>query len=234
MTKSFGWKVCLISGALFLSLTAPVAADVIYSNTTNDWAGGTRFNPGTAEVGDEVFLESTGFLTHFSFSFWSENSANPTTLAGNVEARVQFYRMNGAPFNGYATPGPASFFDSGWFSIGSAPQSRATISFNAGVDFAPNGLFIPDTDITWSVQFRGLGGTDSVGLDIFAPSTVGTNPVDYWWRNPSDNNWYLLADQNGVPMNFAARFEANIPEPSSFSLLVIGGLAAAWMRRNRQ
>lgn len=234
MTKSFGWKVCLISGALLLSLTAPSSADVIYSNTTNDYAGGTRFDPGIAEVGDEINLTHTGFLTNFSFEFWGENTANPAAFAGTVEARVQFYRMNGTPFNGYATPGAFSFFDSGWISLGVTPQPRATLQFVAGVDFAPQGLFIPDTDITWSVQFRGMGATDTVGLDIFSPVTVGSNFPDYWWRNPADSNWYLMTDETGIPMNFAARFEANIPEPSSLSLLALGGLAALWMRRGRK
>lgn len=232
MMKSFGWKVCLISGALWLSMTAASMADVIYSNSTNDL--NTRFTPGTAEVGDEVILRSTGFLTNFSFGIWGENSDTPSTFAGNVEGRVQFYRMNGAPFNGYSTPGPFAFYDSGWFTIGTTPLPRATISFVAGVDFPPMGLFIPDTDITWSVQFRGMTGGDSVGLDIFSPPTVGSNYPDYWWRNPADSGWDLLQDQNGVPMNFAARFEANIPEPSSLSLLALGGLAAMWMRRSRQ
>lgn len=213
-----------------LGLSAPVFADVIYSNTTNDLS--MRFNTGLAEVGDEVTLESTGFLTSFSLEYWAENSASSSAFAGNVEARVRLYRNNGELVSGYASPNDF-IYDSGWFSLG-VPTSRSTINFAAGVDWSPGGLFIADNNITWSIQFQGLGSTDSAGLDVFDPPTVGSSYDDYWWKNPSTGEWSLLQDGSSIPMNFAARFEATIPEPSSMSLVLLGGLAAVWMRRNRK
>jgi len=231
MMKSFSRNLCLVSGALMLGLSTPVFADVIYSNTTNDLS--MRFNTGAAEVGDEITLESTGFLTSFSLEYWAENSANSSAFAGNVEARVRLYRNTGGLVSGYASPGAVAIYDSGWFSLG-VPTSRSTINFAAGIDLPPSGLFIPDSTITWSVQFQGLGSTDSAGLDVFNPPTVGSSYDDYWWRNPSTGEWALLQDGTGIPMNFAARFEATIPEPSSLSLVLLGGLGAVWMRRNRK
>jgi hypothetical protein len=211
-------------------MSVPSFADAIYSNTSNDLS--TRFDTGTAEVGDEVTLESTGFLTSFSLEYWAENSASSSAFAGNVEARVRLYRNNGELVSGYASPSDF-IYDSGWFSLG-APTSRSTINFAAGVDWSPSGLFIADNNITWSIQFQGLGSTDSAGLDVFNPPTVGSSYDDYWWRDPGTGEWSLLQDGSGIPMNFAARFEATIPEPSSLSLVLLGGLGAVWMRRNRK
>ena len=225
MTKSFRRNVCLLAGALALSLSLPAAAEVLYDNTTNDQ--NQRFDPGTSEVGDQIILANTGFLTSFSFEYFG--MANQTTgFAGNPEGRVQFYRMNGAPVSGYASPG-TSFYDSGWFSIPSLTE-RSTMNFTAGQDFPLTGLFLPTTEITWSIQFRGLGTGDSLGVDIYSPPTVGGNYDDYWINTGS--GWALR--QDAFPIDFAARFEANIPEPSSITLLVVGGLGMFLMRRNRR
>lgn len=228
MTKSFRRNVCLAAGALWLALSIPsiAQAQVLYDNSVNDLA--TRFEVGEFEVADQITLASTGYLTDFSFQFFGLSNQEGT-FAGDVEARVVFYRMNGPEFNGYATPG-SSFYDSGWFSIG-APTTRSTINFTEGVDFIPGGIFIPTTDISWGVQFRGMGSGDIVGLDLFDPPVIGGSLDDYWSRESGE--WILRQSTGDIPINFAARFEANIPEPSAVSLLVIGGVAAFIMRRKK-
>lgn len=228
MTKSFGRNVCLLAGAFALSVSLTTTADVLFDNTVND--ANQRFNPGTSEVGDQIVLSSTqpGPLSSFSFEYFGTSTQSGQTLfAGNVEGRVRFYSMDGTPFNGYASPGTA-FYDSGWFSV-PAPTERSTMNFTAGVDFPPTGLFIPVGEMTWSIQFRGLGSGDVVGLDIFTPPVVGQDYPDYWVKE--GNNWVLK--QDAFPIDFAARFEANIPEPSSITLLLFGGLGMFLMRRNR-
>jgi hypothetical protein len=74
--------------------------------------------------------------------------------------------------------------------------------------------------MTWSVQFSGMSGADSVGIDIYSPPTVGAEVGDfgdYWdFSGPT-----LLT--NTVPMDFAAKFEA-VPEPSTMILSLCGGL----------
>jgi hypothetical protein len=202
-------------------------AEVIYGNTSNDLS--TRFEPGVFEVGDQIVLTSMGWLMNFSFEYWGTTTNPSGNFTGNVEARVRFYRMDGEPIQGYASPG-TSFYDSGWFSV--APTERATMQFLAGQDFSPNGHFIPVTDMTWSVQFRNMGTGDSVGLDIFSPPEIGGNYPDYWQR---DEVWALRESnlEPQVPMNFAARFEATIPEPSTMSLMLFGGLAAYLLRKRQ-
>lgn len=202
------------------------AATTIFDNSVYDL--GVRFNPGTTEVGDEISLGGTErYLTSFSFEFWGVNSASPgnVSFAGPVEARVRFYQNDGKPFNGYGTPNSV-FYDSGWFSVPN-PTPRATFGFFAGTDFPSGGLFIPPSatpwisDLTWSVQFRNMGATDSVGVDLYSPAVVGLDYPDYWANN---GGWTL---QNGaVPMDFAARMEANadIPEPPVAALSLLGVL----------
>lgn len=213
-------------GAGFLQVAH---ADVIFNNSTNDL--NTRFNPGTLEVGDEILLAGTArYLYNFSFEYWG--TASGASFAGPVEARVQFYVNNGALFNGYPTPG-TNFFDSGWFG-GFSPTPRLTLDFTAGNDFPSTGLLITNSDITWSVTFRGMGAGDNVGVDIYSPPVVGSDYPDYWENN---GGWALKT--NSIPMDFATVWEASIapvPEPSAIALLLLGGagfagLAGAWRRK---
>jgi hypothetical protein len=116
------------------------------------------------------------------------------------------------------------FFDSGLFSV-STPTARNTFDFTAGSDFPTGGLFLGPgpggtllTNMTWTVQFSGMGATDSVGVDIYSPPVVGGGYSDYWVNN---GGWLLQT--NLVPMNFAATMSAT-PEPAPVVLWVLGGL----------
>jgi hypothetical protein len=218
-------NVLLVLGALWLGSTLPLCGAIIYSNSFNDLS--VRFDPGTTEVGDEILLASTErYLTTFDFEFWGTNSASPAnlTFAGAVEARVRFYVNDGTLYNGYVRPG-TMFYDSGWFSV--SPTPRSILSFNAGSDLPSGGLFIPTSDMTWSVQFRGMDSTDTVGVDLYSPPEVGQNYPDYWEND--GGRWTLLT--NTVPMDFGARMWAEIPEPSVATLSIIGGLGILSLAR---
>ena len=92
---------------------------------------------------------------------------------------MRFYVNDGPPWDGYPTPGAIPFFDSGWFG-GFGPTGRSTFIFRAEADFPSGGLFIPADSMTWSVQFQGMGPTDTVGVDLYSPPTVGQGYPDYW------------------------------------------------------
>lgn len=194
----------LIIGVLWLSAGVPLPAAVIFDNSVHDLV--TRFTPGTNEVGDEILLGSPErYLTNFSFEFWGTNTANSNTFSGPVEARVRFYQNNGEPFNGYPSPGDM-FYDSDWFAL--APTPRSTEVFTLGSDFAWTGLFLPVTsNMTWSVQFQGMGATDSVGVDIYSPPVTGQDYPDFWLN--TNGTWLLLTNNSGVHIDFAARMEAS-------------------------
>jgi hypothetical protein len=204
--------------ALALALGLPLKADIIYDNSINDLT--TRFSPGTNEIGDQITLAgSMRFLTNFSFEFYATNTANPFAFAGvNVQARVRFYLNDGAPFNGYATPGSV-IYDSGFFSV-PGPTARSTFIFTAGSDFPSAGLWLPSSDMTWSVQFSGMGATDDLGVDLYDPVAVGGNHTDYWYNDAGI--WTLKT--NVMSVDFAARMSATVPEPSPLAMSLVGGL----------
>ena len=216
----------LALGTPGLTLPVNLTAATIFDNSKNDLL--TRFNPGTAEVGDELMLAgSERFLTNFSFEYWGTNTAGASAFAGAIEARVRFYRNDGAEFNGYASPG-SLLYDSQWFFLGE-PTERNTQLFEAGRDFPQEGLFLPVSELTWSVQFRGMGSTDLVGVDLYSPPTTGTAFPDYWEFEGA--GWQLMT--NSVPMDFASRFEASltsVPEPSAVALMTLVAVGCAGRR----
>jgi len=224
-------KALLVLGAVGFIAAAQAASVDIYKNSTTDL--NTRFNPGTLEVGNQVVLAGTNrFLTTFSFEWWGTNTASASTFAGNIQADVRFYLNNGALYSGYAAPG-TNFFDSGWFTPGTGtptPRSTAILFADAGGggDFPSGGLFIPANQITWTVQFRGMGATDTVGLDIYGPPSVGANFRDYWQY--SAGSWSLQTNSLST-MGFGALMSATVPEPSTITLSIIGGLCMLTLAR---
>jgi hypothetical protein len=233
MTICFRKSAGLLILACLTGATLQLSGATIYDNSVNDL--NLRFNPGTFQVGNEITLAgSERILTNFSFEFWGTNTASPgnVTFAGSVMAEVRFYLNDGTNFNGYATPG-TMFYDSGLFAV-TTPTARSTFNFTAPSDFG-GGLLIPASTITWTVQFSGMGGTDSVGLDLYSPPVVGSNFSDYWENQ--GNGWALKTNSLSSSMSFASRFEATVPEPSALALSLLGGfglfIAAGRLRRKR-
>jgi hypothetical protein len=171
----------------------------VYNNSVNDLL--YRFDPGPLEVGNEVILsDSARYASLFSFEFWGM-SAGGYEFEGDVQARVRFYRNDGPPASGYASPGTI-IYDSGPFPIPATPAGRATLIFD---EFqveavAPLTTPLPDS-FTWTVQFSGMTTNDSAGVDLYAPPTIGNTYSDYWEHET--NHWALKT--NSVPMEFASR-----------------------------
>lgn len=230
MIKSFRGTVLLITGTLALAASTPLQAQrTLFDNTSTDLQ--YRLTAGTAQIGDQIILSEAGvYMTAFSFEYFGTNtaSAGTTTFGGPVQARVRFYLNDGSPFNGVPGPG-TQLFDSGAFAISPTPDGRATLNFTAGADFPPGGLFLPSAELTWSVQFTGpfVSTTDLVGVDIYSPPTVGQDYPDYW-RFDNSVGWVL--ETNTVPVDFAARI-TGVPEPSSLTLALVGGLGLFFATR---
>jgi len=212
------------------SATTLSAATTIFDNSSNDLS--TRFNPGSLQVGDQIKLATTDpyarYMTLFSFEYYGYgfNTTFPEQFTGDVKAKVSFYLNDGALFNGYAMPG-TMFWTSGFFDV-PGPTSRNTFEFTAGADNIPaEGLFLPASEFTWTVQFLGMDGGDVVGLDIYSPPTVGQDYPDYWENN---GGWQLMTNSVAPTMNFAAKIEA-VPEPSTVTLSILGGLSILALAR---
>lgn len=194
-----------LCGALVLLMmlaslsVSTLRADTVYNNSTNDIK--VRFDTAAREVGDEIILAGTArYLTNFSFEYWGTSQAGAFAAA---EVRVRFYLNDGPEFNGYSTPG-TMFYDSDWFEV--RETERRTLVYTAGVDFPVEGLWIPETNFTWSVQFQGLAVGDAAGVDIYSPIVVGEGYPDYWEH--AINGWQLKTNYT-APMNFAAVFQAS-------------------------
>ena len=217
-------RVYLAISVLCFGLAMPLSAATIYDNSTTDLS--TRFDPGTSQVGNEIILAGTDrYLTGFSFEYWELN-----TSGSQVQADVQFYLNDGTLFNGYASPGPTSFFNSGWFNVSATARSTEVFSIADG-DFGAGGLFLPvESNMTWTVQFRGMGTGDSAGVDLYGPPSVGQAYSDYWQN--SGTSWALMTNSAAPPLaNFAADMVATVPEPSTMALSVLGGMGLLIMAR---
>jgi hypothetical protein len=215
----------LIIATLGVGSALPLMSQtVLFNNTTNDLV--TRFNPGSTQVGNEIILANNtlGLLTDFSFEYWGVNTLSPNNaaFAGPVSVEVRMFKNDGPAFNGYPTPG-TRFFDSTPIllsSINAGPTPRGTIAFGSLLgDFPLQGLTLPSSDITWTVQFTGMAPSDSVGLDLYYPPTVGQSYADYWSYNGI--SWTLQTNSIS-PTSFGAYFA--VPEPSSLAISLLGGL----------
>jgi len=209
--------------ALASALVYQARADVIFDNSMHDL--NRRFDPRGLEIGDEIQVSGAARnIQTFSFEYWGDSAA-PGFFAGDVQARVRFYRNDGALFSGYPGPGTL-FYDSGWFDVG--PTLRSTLIFLSGSDFPAEGLFLPETDFTWTVQFQGMGAGDAAGVDLYNPVATGSSYNDYWEKDVGV--WQLKT--NSVVMNFAAKLDAtsgSAPPPPALQMEHnLGQITLSW------
>ena len=230
---------------LTVTMTLGARANIVYDNTSTDTGYNLSVTNGQM-VGDQIILNSSTpvTLTSFSFEFYSPNA----TFTGSVMGEVWLYANDGAGTllsGGYATPSTV-LLDSTPFSLSTAQQYTsaspggpfdvATLNFDLLPNGYPTGLVVP-TNFTMVVSFTGLTGSDSVGVELFNPVTVGQNYPDYWYLNNGEpsSNWSLLTN-SVTPVNFGAQFVGTVPEPSmvSFALAGMAGLVGMGLGRRRR
>ena len=234
--KTWKWKIWAV--AILPAITATAQVD-LYNNTSTAVTGVMNC-PNGQEIGDQIFLGNTagypvlGDLTGFSIGYYSPDAY----FTGPVTADLRFYLNDGPLFNGYATPDPFPFYDTGTFDI-QTPQS-AVGTDGAMMCFSSSDLFsdalvnlnpsmpMPST-FTVSMEFQGLEGSDQAGLTLGTAPTVGYNYGDYWYND--GGNWELL--QNSIPVK--PWIEVEVPEPATLCLAAVGAvLLAGFARRRRQ
>lgn len=241
--KKLFLKSLVAGAAMVVAGSVAVRADVLYQNNTTQTGNILTGFVNGQQIGEEIWLGvlTPEYLTNFSFEYYSPDAS----WSGTVSADVRFYMNDGTPTNGFYTPN-TPFYDSGNIAFPNPLASTGGLTNSLVADFALSDLLFPPiggsgldpnmalpTNFTFTVTFSGLTGTESVGLPIFQPPTVGANFGDYWYD--ASGNWELLT--NSVPVAFGAVFNGSptpTPEPTVLGLAALGGAALALFARRRQ
>ena len=218
------------AGALMAASGIHAQPVVLYNNTTTDTGNSLSLNNNQI-LGDEIFLSSSSpfdDLTDFSFEIYSANSS----FMGDVQMTVSLYANNGTAFNGYPTPGTVLYTSS--FGLSSTPTQ--SVGANAEIldfDLSSSPVQVP-SDLTLAVSVTGLEGSDSLGIELFDPPSVGQNYDAYWLNTGS--TWALYTNSIGTT-EFGAKFTGTpTPEPSSLYLGAMGLsllMGTTWLRRRQ-
>lgn len=220
--KAFVSRILLLMALGFAVSTAH--AVYIYNNSVNDQTN--RLSAvDNLWFGDEVVLSTNytdRFMTGFDFQYWGTNTSGLT-----VDVRLQL--NDGTPYNGYNTPGTIVYE---YLGLSLSDTVRSTIIFNAAdLDafdgFADGGTLLTLDNLTLAVRFHLTGG-GTAGVDLYNPPVEGSGYLDYWQYN--GGSWELTTNNVFGTVNFGMRIEA-VPEPSSFSILMMGVLMTFGFRR---
>lgn len=231
-------------GAIALLSQNAQSQTVLYNNTstfTGDFNYVTSPTAGTA--GNQVILSGgpNDIITSLSFQYTFSGSDTPT---GSATADLIFYQNNGAQASGFTKGGasPSTILFSGTnVSLGTgsgAYTNGATITYSVANGGLPANFQVPQ-NFTWAVTFAGLTSSESAGLALFAPFTVGQNQGDAWYNTGNNSGaWALDVAPSGSPaLDFGATISGTaVPEPSSLSLLAVGSfglLASGWRKLRR-
>jgi hypothetical protein len=231
----------IIAAAAALALaTSSAFAGTIYSTTgtgTEFYGVGTSIANGHRgyEYGDQIVLPSEGYsFTGMTFDYYS------ASLGGSMNLNI--YANDGALISGAASPGTKLL---------SVPNIGISSGVNtATFDYAPyvaqyGALKLPK-NFTVSVSFSGATAAADKGLLIGGSSStsgqphqnVGVSGDDFWQKTgPGGSDWALRKLDNGIQAdNFKISVTANVPEPTTVALGVVGAafLGASALRRNRR
>lgn len=231
----------ILAAAAALALaTSSAFAGTIFSTTgsgTEFYGVGTSISNGHRgyEYGDQITLPSEGYsFTGLNFDYYS------ASLGGSMNLSI--YANDGALINGVASPGTKLL---------SVPNIGISSGVNtASFDYAPfvaqyGELKLPK-NFTVTVSFSSATSASDKGLIIGGASStsgqphlnVGTSTDDFWQKTgPGASDWALRKLDNGVtPDNFKITVTANVPEPTTVALGMVGAafLGAAALRRNRR
>lgn len=226
--KAFAAKIL---AAAVLGLVASNADAVyIYNNSVNDQTN--RLSAvDNLWFGDEVILSTNStdrFMTGFNFQYWATNTSGLT-----IDVRLQL--NNGTPFNGYATPGTVVYELLAFPLLNTDAFGRSTLNFDiSDLDFfdtiADGGTLLTLDNLTLALQFNFHGGGGEAGVDLYNPPTEGFSYLDYWVYDSGSSSWQLNTNNVFGTVNFGMTIEA-VPEPSVFSIFIMGGLMALGFRR---
>lgn len=209
--------------AIFLALGLEVSADTVIYDTSKTYNTNLFSMANGLEIGNQITLSpNTWSMTSFNVEYYSTGLLNPQ----NVGVDLRFYFNNGAPFNGYATPGTL-FYDSGWNygNLVADPTgdtitySKADLYQNALLNL-PAGFLLPGT-FTFTVTFTNLDAANTIDLPLAnSPSGQPASSSGDYWLN-TNGKWSLLT--NSVAANVVGLITA-VPEPAAGYLAALGSI----------
>ena len=194
-------------------------ASYIYSNTNSLSDLNQRlYASDNVWFGDEVILAgSDRYMVAFDFEYWATNTSGLT-----VDIQLLLNDGTAGQSNGYDRPGTLVYGLSGLALGNTDTYGRAGVYFTLA-DFSGNPIFINGSDLTLALNFHFNGGGGDAGVDLYNPPTIGAGYPDYWLM--SGGNWVLSTNNVFPIVNFGMSIQA-VPEPSTFSVLLMGGLMA--------
>jgi len=230
----------ILAAAAALALaTSSAFAGTIFSTTgtgTEFYGVGTSISNGHRgyEYGDQITLPSEGYsFTGLTFDYYS------ASLGGSMNLSI--YANDGAVISGAASPGTKLLSIP---NIGiSSGVNTATFDYSQYV--AQYGQLKLPKNFTVTVSFSGATSAADKGLLLGgAVSTagqphlnVGVSGNDFWQKTgPGSGDWALRQLSSTTPANFKMNITANVPEPTTVALGVVGAafVGAAALRRNRR
>lgn len=220
---------------LFLAVNHVVKADtLVYDNSTVNTLRSLNLANGYT-VGNEILLTGSATITSFEFELY-----NPTNLlTGTVSMNVSIYSNAGALVGGFPSPSASLFNDTFTFappSVAYQPYAPYDGTGGYGLRVIESGLTLSvPSDFTLAITISGLSGPDSLGLELYNSVTTGNSYNDYWFKASPVSSWQLLQTPSSGPNNFGARFYiADVPEPSTICLGLVGGLCLVFGLRQRR
>jgi hypothetical protein len=202
----------LAIGAMTVVAGTAYSQTVVYSDTNTlsvppenfNYAGATTGNT-SGSAGNEVILAGTLRDVDF-FSAQFDLGGPGGGPVGGESVQLTFYKNNGPLVSGYASPGTV-LFQSSVFTLASLGLSGytmgSTVVFNAAD--LDGGVVVP-TDFTWALSFSDIPTTETAGLALYNPPSVGTNYEDAWVNTGS--GWAL--DKTVTPPNPPLEFGSQI------------------------
>lgn len=213
-TTRFSLKLLVLAAVVSAASMTGRADTLVYNNTSNYL--GTSYYVANTEFGDQITLSDSTtdrYLTKFMFEYTTGHGNS-----GDEKVWLRFYAMDGPGL--IPTPG-SILFDSR--TSGFATDIPLTSGTAEQVELSGISILVPNS-FTWTVQFSGVAASETVGLIMYNPPTVGTTFDDYWEK--SDTGWVT---KRLPPNNYsfgALAYAVAVPEPGTLQLGVLAGISA--------